>query len=213
MKDMSSIVNTIHTKTIVIATQNEKKRKELVEILKHITGILLRSVEDFPFLPEVEEDGNSFRENAIKKATILATACNTWAMADDSGLEIDALNGRPGIYSSRYAGPNATDEKNIEKVLSELMGVPREKRTARFVCSIALSSPHQLFFVVEGHCEGFITEQPRGKGGFGYDPIFYVPDYNQTFAELNPLIKNSISHRAKTLEQFKERIIPLIQKF
>ena len=174
---------------------------------------MLRGVEDFPFLPEVEEDGNSFRENAIKKATTIAKACNTWAMADDSGLEIDALNGRPGIYSSRYAGPNATDEKNIEKVLSELRGVPKEKRTARFLCSIALASPHQLLFVVEGRCEGFITEEPRGKGGFGYDPIFYVPDYNHTFAELNPLTKNSISHRAKALDQFKEQIIPLIQRF
>jgi len=210
---MSSIVNEIHAKTIVIATQNENKKKEISEILKKIPGILLRGVEDFPFLPEVEEDGNSFRENAIKKATTLATACNTWTMADDSGLEIDALNGRPGIYSSRYAGPNATDEKNIEKVLSELRGVPKEKRTARFLCSIALASPHQLLFVAEGRCEGFITEEPRGKGGFGYDPIFYVPHYNQTFAELNPLIKNSISHRGIALKQFKEQIIPLIQRF
>lgn len=213
---MTSIVNEIHAKTIVIATQNEKKKKELIEILKHVPGILLRGVEDFPFLPAVEEDGNSFRENATKKATVLARACNTWVMADDSGLEIDALNGRPGIYSSRYAGSNATDEKNIEKVLSELRGVPKEKRTARFSCTIALSSPHQLFFVVEGHCEGLITEQPRGKGGFGYDPIFYIPDYNQTFAELselNPQIKNSISHRGMALKQLKERIIPLIQRF
>ena len=211
--NMPSIVNEIHPKAIVIATQNEKKRKEIIEILKNVPGILLRGVEDFPFLPEVEEDGNSFRENAIKKATILAKSCNALAMADDSGLEINALNGRPGIYSSRYAGPNATDEKNIEKVLSELRGVPKEKRTARFLCSIALASPHQLLFVAEGRCEGFITEQPRGKGGFGYDPIFYVPDYNQTFAELNPLLKNSISHRGLALKQFKEQIIPLIQRF
>jgi len=210
---MTSIVNEIHTKTVVIATQNEKKKKEIAEILKNIPGILLRGVEDFPFLPEVEEDGNSFRENAIKKAATLARACNTWAMADDSGLEIDALNGRPGIYSCRYAGPNATDEKNIEKVLSELRGVPKERRTARFICSIALASPYELFFVVEGRCEGFVIEEPRGKGGFGYDPIFYVPDYNHTFAELNPLTKNSISHRAKALDQFKEQIIPLIRRF
>jgi XTP/dITP diphosphohydrolase len=211
--NMTSIGNEIHVKTIVIATQNEKKKGEILEILKNVPGILLRGVEDFPFSPAVEEDGNSFRENAIKKATILARACNTWAMADDSGLEIDALNGRPGIYSSRYAGPNATDEKNIEKVLSELRGVPKEKRTARFLCSIALASPHQLLFVVEGRCEGFITEEPRGKGGFGYDPIFYVPDYNQTFAELNQQIKNSISHRGIALKQFMERITPLIQRF
>ena len=113
----------------------------------------------------------------------------------------------------QVCGPNATDEKNIEKVLSELRGVPKERLTARFICSIALASPYGLFFVVEGRCEGFITEEPKGKGGFGYDPIFHVPDYNQTFAELNPLTKNSISHRAKALVQFKEQIIPLIQRF
>lgn len=200
----------IHTKTIVIATQNEKKRKEIQDILKDVHGILLKGVADFPFLPLMEEDGNTFRENAIKKATILAKACNTWAMADDSGLEINALNGRPGVYSSRYAGLNATDEKNIEKVLFELKGVPKEKRIARFVCTIAFASPHQLFFVVEGYCNGFITEESKGIGGFGYDPVFYVPDYKQTFAELNPSIKNKISHRAIALEQFKKNIIPLI---
>ncbi len=209
---MTSFVNTVHAKTILMATQNEKKRVEIKEILKDFTGILLRGTEDFPFLPEVEEDGASFRENAIKKATILAKACNTWAMADDSGLEIDALKGRPGVYSCRYAGADATDEKNIEKVLSELRGVQKERRTARFVCNIALAGPVGLFFVVEGRCEGFITEEPKGKYGFGYDPIFYVPDYRQTFAELNPSIKNMISHRANALMQFKEQIRPLIRK-
>ncbi|MEP9409947.1 MAG: XTP/dITP diphosphatase [Candidatus Brocadia sp.] len=209
---MTSFVNTIHAKTILVATQNEKKMAEIREILKDVPGIILRGPEDFPFLPEIEEDGATFQENAIKKATILATVCNTWAMADDSGLEIDALNRRPGVHSCRYAGPNATDEKNIEKVLSELKGVPKERRTARFVCSVALSGPHGLFFVVEGRCEGFITEEPKGKYGFGYDPIFYVPDYHQTFAELNPSIKNRISHRANALKLFKERIRPLVQR-
>lgn len=209
---MTSFVNTIHAKTILVATQNEKKRAEIKEILADMPGILLRGPDDFPFLPEVEEDGNTYQENAIKKATILAKACNTWAMADDSGLEIDALNGRPGIYSCRYAGPNATDEKNIEKVLSELKGVPKERRTARFICSIALADPYGLFFIVEGRCEGFITEGPRGKGGFGYDPVFSVPEYHQTFAELVPSIKNRISHRANALKQFKERIRLLVQK-
>ena len=209
---MSSIVNEIHNKTILVATQNEKKRKEIMDILKNAPGILLRRPDDFPFLPAVEEDGNSFRENAIKKATTLANACNTWAMADDSGLEIDALKGRPGVYSCRYAGPNATDEENINKVLAELRGLPRERRKARFICTIALASPYELFFVVEGRCEGFITEESRGNGGFGYDPIFFVPEYNCTFAELNTSIKNKISHRAVALQQFKERIIPLIQR-
>src|SRR5574341_1302997 len=206
---MTSFINELHLKTVVIATQNEKKRAEIKEILKDAPGILLRGIEDFPFLPEIKEDGNTFRENAIKKATILAKACNTWTMADDSGLEIDALKGRPGIYSARYAGPDATDKNNIEKVLSELRGIPKERRTARFICSVSLASPNQLFFVVEGYCDGFITNEPRGTNGFGYDPIFCVPDYNKTLAELNPPIKNRISHRARALEQFKERIIPL----
>lgn len=209
---MTSITNDIHKKTILIATQNKNKRIEILDILKNIPGILFRDIEDFPFLPTVEEDKNTFQENAVKKATILAKACNTWVMADDSGLQVDALNGRPGVFSCRYAGPNATDEKNREKVLSELKGVPKERRTARFVCTIALASPHELFFVVEGRCEGFITEEPKGKRGFGYDPIFYVPQYHQTFGELHSSIKNMISHRADALKQFKERIMPLIRK-
>ena len=209
---MISFATEVHAKTILVATQNEKKKAEIKEILKGVPGILLRGIEDFPFLPEMEETGNTFQENAIKKATTLAKACNTWAMADDSGLEIDALNGRPGIFSCRYAGPNATDEMNIQKVLSELKGVSKERRTARFICSIALASPDELFFAVEGRCEGFITEEPKGKNGFGYDPIFYIPDYDKTFAELNSSIKSRISHRAKALEQFKERIMPLIRR-
>lgn len=208
---MSSMVNVIHNKTVLVATQNDNKKKEIMDILKNIPGILLRGPEYFPFLPEVEEKGNTFQENAIQKATILAKACNTWAMADDSGLEIDALDGRPGVYSCRYAGTNATDEQNIQKVLSELRWVPKEKRTARFVCAIALASPDQVFFVVEGRCEGSIAEEPRGKCGFGYDPIFYVSQYHQTFAELSSAIKNKISHRADALRQFKEKIIPLIK--
>ncbi|MGQ3685141.1 MAG: XTP/dITP diphosphatase [Candidatus Loosdrechtia sp.] len=208
---MTSIVNEIHKKTILIATQNQDKKKEILDILKDISGILFRDFEDFPFIPLVVEDGNSFQENAIKKATLVAKACNTWALADDSGLEIDALGGRPGVLSSRYAGPNATDEENRQKVLSELKDVPREKRTARFICSVALASPNQLLFVVEGRCDGFIADEPRGNKGFGYDPIFYVTQYNQTFGELHPSIKNTISHRACALRLLKERIIPLIK--
>lgn len=208
---MISIVNEIHKKTILVATQNKEKRREIADILKDIPGILLKGPDDFPFLPEIEEDGSTFQENAIKKATTIAKACNTWALADDSGLEIEALNGRPGIFSSRYAGPNATDEKNIEKVLSELKWVRKEKRTARFVCSIALASPDQLLLVVEGACDGLITEEQRGKQGFGYDPIFYVAQYHQTFGELHPSIKNTVSHRAQALKQLKEQIIPLIR--
>ncbi len=211
---MGSYVNEIHSKTIVIATQNKKKKEEILAIAGNIPGIIFRGTEDFPFIPVVEEDGRTFRDNAIKKATTLAKACNTWAMADDSGLEIRALNGRPGVLSNRYAGPGATDEANIQKVLSELYNFTEEKRAARFVCSIALASPHELLFVVEDYCEGFIAKEPRGSGGFGYDPIFFVPYYNQTLAELSQFstsVKNKISHRAKALQQFNERIIPLLR--
>lgn len=211
---MLSVENDVHVKTILLATKNEKKREEIKEILKCLPGVRLRGIEDFPFTPEIEEDGKTFQENAIKKAMIMAKSCNTWAMADDSGLVIDALNGKPGIYSSRYAGPNATDQENIKKVLSELSGVQKEKRTARFVCAVALASPHELLFVVEGDCEGLITSEPRGEHGFGYDPIFLAPYYNQTFAELGGSIqgvKNKISHRANALQNFKERLIPLIE--
>ncbi|MDR4507484.1 MAG: XTP/dITP diphosphatase [Candidatus Brocadiaceae bacterium] len=210
---MTFIAKDIHTKTILVATQNMNKRKEIFTMLKNVPGILLRNVEDFPFLPEVNEDGRTFQENAIKKATTLARACNTWAMADDSGLQIDALNGLPGITSSRYAGPNATDEERIQKVLLELKGVPKEKRTARFICSIALATPQKLLFVVEGKAEGFITEEPKGAHGFGYDPIFLSPDYNHTFAELaagSASIKNKISHRSQALRLFKKRIQPFL---
>ena len=197
---MASFVNTVHTKTILVATQNEKKRAEIKEILKDVPGMLLRGRNDFPFLPEVEEDGTTFQENAVKKAIILAKACNTWAMADDSGLEIDALNGRPGVYSCRYAGPNATDEGNIVKVLSELRGVPKKRRTASFVCTIALAGPYGLFFTVEGRCEGFITEEPKGKYGFGYDPIFQPEGFSETFAQLSLAQKGQISHRGKATQ-------------
>lgn len=200
----------IHAKTILIATQNKKKQAEMLEILKDVPGVLFRTTAHFPFLPEVEEDGKTFEENAVKKASTIARACNTWAMSDDSGLEIDALNGRPGTFSSRYAGPNATDAENIEKVLSELRNVPKAKRTARFVCCVALAGPEQVFFTAKGSCEGIITEEPRGKRGFGYDPIFFVTDYHVTFAELSPSIKNKVSHRAQALEQLKKRLASLI---
>ena len=200
----------IHAKTILIATQNTKKQAEMLDILKDVPGVLFRTTSHFPFLSEVEEDGKTFEENAIKKASTVAKACNTWAMADDSGLKIDALNGRPGIFSARYAGPNATDDENIEKVLSELRDVPKAKRTARFICCIALAGPDRVFFTVQGSCEGVITEKPRGKKGFGYDPIFFVTDYHVTFAELSPFIKNNISHRAQALELFKKRLASLV---
>ena len=150
--------------------------------------------------PRVVEDGATYRDNARKKADAIARHCNTWALADDSGIEIDALGGRPGIFSARFAGPSATDEENNRKLLEELRGVPEERRTARYRAVIVLASPDGLLASTEGTCEGRIGMSPRGTGGFGYDPLF-LPDGHggRTMAELGMEIKNRISHRAKAL--------------
>ncbi|MFN3467157.1 MAG: XTP/dITP diphosphatase [Candidatus Brocadiales bacterium] len=190
---------------LVIGTRNPKKREELVELLKGLP-LELQGVEDYPGLPEVEEDGKTFRENAIKKATALAKLTGEWLVAEDSGLEVDALNGDPGVRSARYAGEKATYAENNRKLLGAMDGIPPEGRTARFRCVIALASPQELLFVVEGQCEGRIAQEVRGEQGFGYDPVFYLPDYGKTFAELGPAVKNQISHRARALKRFREML-------
>jgi XTP/dITP diphosphohydrolase len=169
----------------------------------------LLDLENFDDAPDVVEDGVTFEENAAKKALQLADFCNMSVMADDSGLEIDALDKRPGVLSSRYCGEDTGYEEKCLKLFEELKNVPFDKRTARFRCAIALAEPGKLHFVVEASCEGLINTEPLGRNGFGYDPIFYVPEYKQTMAELGSDIKNRISHRALALDLFKERL----QKF
>ncbi len=190
---------------IVIGTHNKNKK---VEIRKILTGMSLPllDLEDFDNAPDVVEDGVTFEENATKKAIQLAGFCNMFVMADDSGLEIDALDKRPGVYSSRYCGEDTGYEEKCLKLFEELNNVPFDKRTARFRCAIALAEPEKLHFVVEASCEGIINTEPHGKNGFGYDPIFYIPEYKQTMAELESDMKNRISHRALALELFKERL-------
>lgn len=190
---------------LIIGTRNPGKQREIKELLGGLP-LELQGIEDYPDLPEVEEDGKTFQENAVKKATTLARLAGEWVVAEDSGLEVDALNGEPGVRSARYAGEKATYAENNSKLLRAMEGIPHERRTARFRCVVALASPQGLLFVVEGQCEGRISQEARGLQGFGYDPIFYLPDYGKTFAELGPAVKNKISHRAQALKRFREML-------
>lgn len=191
---------------MILATKNKGKIKELQALVQDMS-IELLSLEDVPNLPDVTEDGCSFQENAIKKACAIAKYTGIIAIADDSGLEVDALNGAPGIHSARYAGEKATDQENIQKLLRALNGLPLNKRTARFRCSIAVCTPQGHHITAEGTCEGAIALEPRGSHGFGYDPVFLLPDRNCTMAEVKPNIKNLISHRAMALARLKD-ILP-----
>lgn len=182
-------------KRIVLATGNQDKVKEIVEILKN-PDIELLTLEDFPGAPEVVEDGETLEENALKKARVIFEFTQLPAVSDDTGLEVEYLNGAPGVYSSRYSGENATYADNVKKLLGALQGVPPGKRQARFRCVVALYSENDTR-IVEGICEGEITEQSRGNGGFGYDPVFFVPAQGCTFGEMDLNVKNKTSHRAK----------------
>ena len=182
---------------IVLATGNKGKVKEFAGLLHGIAGKII-GLGDLESPPEVVEDGDTFMENALKKARAIASYSGKLTLADDSGLVVDALGGRPGVYSARYAGENATDGTNIDKLLGEIGGA--ENRKARFVCFLALVTPEGEEIVVGGECEGVILTERRGSGGFGYDPVFYLPEYGKTMAEISPDIKNKISHRARAAE-------------
>lgn len=188
---------------IVLATRNRGKIKEIKEIL---SGTEVLTLDDFPNLTMPPETGQTFRENALSKALFVAEKTNLPALADDSGLEVDALGGRPGVFSARYAGKDATDEENYLKLLGEMKGVAMEKRKARFRCVMALAFPdgEGTAFTFDGVFEGYIASEPRGKDGFGYDPVFFVPERNKTAAELTLEEKNAISHRARALRKLKE---------
>lgn len=190
-------------KEAIIATHNPGKVKEFKEILEP-RGYDVKSLAEIGFTEEIEEIGHTFEENAILKAEAVAKAVNKMVIADDSGLSIDNLGGRPGVYSARYAGEQKDDQANIEKVLSELKGIEKEQRTARFRCALAVSIPGEETKTVEGHVEGYIAEEPRGEYGFGYDPIFIVKDKDKTMAELTSDEKNKISHRADALKKLSK---------
>jgi XTP/dITP diphosphohydrolase len=189
-------------KELLVATNNRGKLVEISQLLSEYVPTIL-SLRDFPDLPDIVEDGATFEENALKKATCTAIATGRPVIADDSGLTVTVLGGKPGVYSARFAGENATDSENNEKLLSELTGIPLERRLASFRCVIALSLPDGTQQTFSGELEGLILETPRGSGGFGYDPLFLVQEYNQTLAELPLEIKNRISHRGKALNKLK----------
>ncbi len=187
---------------VVAATKNEDKFREIRELLKDL-GIRLLSLKEFPQLPKIEEGGRSLKENAIKKARLVAGYTGKLALADDSGLEVEALGGRPGVLSSRFAGEGVTYRKNNEKLLTLLKGIPYPKRKATFRCVLAIFQPDGHYRVVEGRCDGIIAKRIRGSGGFGYDPIFILPEYGKTFAELGSF-KQKISHRARAIKKLRK---------
>jgi XTP/dITP diphosphohydrolase len=194
-------------KDLVVATRNQKKKQEIIRLLGHLDNIKIWSLSNFLNIPPIEEDGLSFDANAIKKATIVAKETGMFSLADDSGLEVEALGGEPGVYSSRYAGIDANDEMNNRKLLEVLKGVPLAKRNARYMCSIALAEPDGKVKVVRGECYGIIATSPAGNAGFGYDPLFIIPRFSKTVAQLGPKIKDKISHRAKAILKARRIIL------
>ena len=193
---------------LVIATENKHKGEEIAAILREEMRLEVRTLADFPGVTLPPETGSTYRENAVQKALAAAKATGHWAMGDDSGLEVDALGGAPGLYSARFAGEGVTYADNRKKLLDLLGDRSDDQRTARFICTIAVASPDGAVEVVEGRCEGRITRRDVGAGGFGYDPIFFLPAHNKTFAELSSEEKNRISHRGRAVRA----AIPLLKK-
>ena len=196
-------------KELILSTRNKHKVEEISKILKGF-GIEITSLDDFKDAPEVEEDGDTLAENASKKARTIAMHLGKWALADDTGLEVKYLNGEPGVYSARWAGEDCSYSDNNKKLLRELDGIPKSKRKACFKCVIALSSPKGKVHCVEGRINGIIAEKEMGNKGFGYDPLFVVPEYGKSFAQLGSTIKNKISHRARALKKAKKLINKIV---
>ena len=198
-------------KDIVLATRNRHKGAEVAALLDGL-GLTIRTLDEFPHAPEVVEDGATCEANAVKKAKAIAEAIGLPAVADDTGLEVDALGGRPGVYAARYAGERATYEDNCRKLIHELSGVPLAKRTARFITVAAFAVPSHGVRVTTGELRGLITETPAGSQGFGYDPVFFVPELGKTLAELSSDEKNRVSHRAKAFVQVRQLLQEIIEE-
>lgn len=194
---------------LLVATTNRGKLAEIETFLKHLPVHII-AFHDLEHPPRVAEDGRSFEENALKKARSWAEWSGYYTLADDSGLEVDVLNGEPGIYSARFGGDEGNDNKNNQKLLEKLKNVPKEKRSARFVCALAVCAPRSRGgeeWIVRDSCEGFIEFAARGKNGFGYDPLFFFPPFGKTFGEINRQAKATVSHRGKALRTLAE-ILP-----
>jgi XTP/dITP diphosphohydrolase len=189
---------------LVVATKNQGKVRELRALLGDLPVELIGS----EGMPEVEETGTTFAENAILKARAAAVWSGEWAIADDSGIEVDALDGAPGVYSNRYFGENMTEAERNNALVRRLADVVPEKRTCRYRAAIAIASPDGRVLVTEGACEGVVIDEPRGEDGFGYDPHFYLPEHGLTMAELDPKLKNRISHRGRALTE----ALPILEK-
>jgi len=197
---------------LLVATTNPGKFAEVKDFLRQLPLEVL-SLSDFATSPKIIEDGATFEENALKKARALAEYSGYLTLADDSGLEVDALNGAPGIYSARYCGEEGNDKKNNEKLMHELREIPEEKRTGRFVCALALCAPKsrdKIEWIVRESCEGRIAFALKGENGFGYDPLFFYPSLGKTFGEIDRAIKATVSHRGKALKKLAEMLPSLV---
>jgi len=203
--DMSDAVT-----EIVLASRNRKKVLELEQLLSP-RGIVVRSVSDFPDVPDIVEDGETFAENAAKKAVETARLLNRWTLGEDSGLVVDALGGAPGVYSARYAGEECDDDANNRKLITQLQGVAAADRGAGYVCHVAVADPGGAIRLrADGQCRGRISAAPRGENGFGYDPFFLIAEYHRTFGELGPAVKRQISHRARALAKLIPPLVRLL---
>jgi XTP/dITP diphosphohydrolase len=195
---------------IIIASANAHKVREIRALCEGLPVTLL-SLADFPGVPPVVEDGDTFEANARKKALAVAAATGKLALADDSGVEVDALGGAPGVHSARWAGRQGDDRANNAKLVAAMRAVPESRRTARYRCVIAVAGASGILFTAEGSCEGLVILEPRGANGFGYDPYMLIPDHGKTMAELAPEVKNRISHRGRALAACRLRLEELIR--
>ncbi|MFA4990176.1 MAG: RdgB/HAM1 family non-canonical purine NTP pyrophosphatase [Candidatus Omnitrophota bacterium] len=196
---------------LIVATRNRKKLKEIKTLLKG-TGLRISSLADYAKTPKIIENGKTFRENAVKKAVKISRFTGKLTLGEDSGLCVDALDGAPGVYSSRFSGKNKSDSQNNLKLLRLLKGLPLSKRKAHYSCAVALADSKGLFGVVEGRCAGLIGFALKGRQGFGYDPLFVIPKYKKTFAQLGEKIKHRMSHRYRALEKAGKIIKKYIEK-
>lgn len=199
---------------LVLATRNRGKTGEIRDMLRNFP-VEIKNLDDFGPIPEIEEDGDTFDENAYKKAAFAARVLGYPAMADDSGLLVEALDGRPGVRSARYAGEDATDEMNVRKLIQELKEVEskgvEKNRNAAFECVISIAVPTGAALTYQGRCEGIIVDEPKGESGFGYDPLFFYPDYKKTFAELSMEEKSHVSHRGKALKEIADEFDKILE--